>query len=152
MSHFGKIILIEDDKKKIQDIEDFLSSVFNYKSLVVKESYQSGLRELIFNNYDILLLDMSIPTWDRTPVEMGGNYQKFGGYMVLKEIIRKNKPVNTILITMFDDFGESDNSITLNQLDQILTKEFPEIYKGTVYYSSRENKWKDELKAHLEGL
>jgi len=145
-----KIILIEDDKKKIEDIREFLNAEFNYKNLTIKESYQSGLKALIDNEYDLLLLDMSIPTWDKSPVEQGGNYEKFGGYKVLKEVIRKGKPIRTILISMFDDFGESDNSITLTQLDKILKNEFSSIYIGAIFYSSRETKWREELKNVLE--
>ena len=144
-----RIVLIEDDKKKIEDINGFIQASFDVE-LTIKESYQSGLRALIFDNYDLLLLDMSIPTWDRKPNESGGDFEKFGGYKILKEIIRKNRPINTVLVTMFDDFGESDRSMTLSELDEALDEEFKEIYLGSVYYSSRENKWKDELKEIIE--
>ena len=144
-----KIILIEDDKKKIEDIRDFLNTEFGYQDLVIKESYQSGLKALIDNDYNLLLLDMSIPTWDKSPIEQGGNYEKFGGYKVLKEVIRKGKPIKTILISMFDDFGESDDSITLFELNKILKDEFPLIYIGAVFYSSRETKWREDLKKAL---
>lgn len=145
-----KIILVEDDKKKIDDIKEFLDSTFDYDDLIYKESYQSGLKELLKEKYDLLLLDMSIPTWDRTPLETGGDYQKFGGYKVLKELIRRNRPTKTILITMFDDFGESDTSVSLEQLNNLLAEEFSENYLGAVYYSSRENKWKDNLKHFID--
>lgn len=145
-----KILLIEDDKKKIQDIKDFLFERYDYIKLVIKESYQTGLRELVLNNYDLLLLDMSIPIWDKKNYESDGDYQKFGGYLILKEIVRKKKPINTILITMFDDFGESDTSITLTQLDNLLKEEFSDMYFGAVFYSSREGKWKQELNILIE--
>lgn len=140
-----KILLIEDDKKKIEDIKEFLISFYDYSNVVIKESYQSGLREIIKNKYDLLLLDMSIPTWDKNINESGGNFEKFGGYKILKEITRKKKPIDTILITMFDDFGESDTSVTLSHLNKILVKEFPNLYKGVAYYNTREDNWKTEL-------
>ncbi len=146
MSEISKIILIEDDFKKKEDIKNFLLSDLKINDITIKESYQSGLRELIKNQYDLLLLDMSIPTWDKSIDEPGGNFEKFGGFKILKEITRKKKPVNTILITMFDDFGESDTSITLTQLDTLLKDEFPKIYKGAVYYNTREEKWRTDLK------
>lgn len=145
-----KIILIEDDKKKIDDIKSFLQTNYDFHELMVKESYQSGLRELLKNKYDLLLLDMSVPTWDKSIDEPGGNFEKFGGIKILKEITRKKKAVDTILITMFDDFGESDNSITLSQIDQALTDEFPSFYKGAVYYNTREDKWKTDLNTFIE--
>lgn len=145
MIDISNIIVIEDDFKKKEDIRNFLSSELQINNIVIKESYQSGLRELIKNKYDLLLLDMSIPTWDKSIDEPGGNFEKFGGYKILKEITRKKKPIKTILITMFDDFGESDTSITLSQLDNLLKTEFPNIYIGAVYYNTREEKWKSDL-------
>ncbi len=145
MIDISNIIVIEDDFKKKEDIRKFLSSELQINNIVIKESYQSGLRELIKTKYDLLLLDMSIPTWDKSINEPGGNFEKFGGYKILKEITRKKKPIKTILITMFDDFGESDTSITLSQLDNLLKTEFPDIYIGAVYYNTREEKWKADL-------
>jgi len=145
-----KVLLIEDDKKKIDDITEYLGSNYDFSTLVVKESYQSGMRAAMEGDFDLLLLDMSIPTWDKSPTETGGSYQKFGGYKILKEVIRKEKKIKTILITMFDDFGESDTSITLKELNDLLKKDFPEVYQGAIFYSTRETKWKDELDSYLK--
>ncbi len=141
----AKIILIEDDKKKIEDIKNFLLSKYHINNLTIKESYQSGLREILKNEYNILLLDMSIPTWDKSIDEPGGNFEKFGGYKILRELKRKRKEIDTILITMFDDFGEGNTSITLTKLNEALLEEFKEFYKGYVYYNIREDKWKRDL-------
>ena len=152
MSNIKNIIIIEDDFKKMKDLRSFLSSKFSLDEIVIKESFQSGLRELLRKKYDLLLLDMSIPTWDKSIDEPGGNFEKFGGYKILKEITRKNKPLDTILVTMFDDFGESDTSITLSQFDKVLKKEFPLIYKGAVYYNAREEKWKRDLTNFINSI
>jgi DNA-binding NarL/FixJ family response regulator len=152
MNNDSKIILIEDDKKKIDDLIDFFKQSYNYSNLIVKQSYQSGMRELLSGKYDLLLLDMSIPTWDKSSSEPGGNYEKFGGYTILKELARKKRNIPTILITMFDDFGESDTSITLTQLNDALSAEFPTDFIGSVFYSSIGVKWRDNLKALLNHL
>lgn len=152
MIDISNIIVIEDDFKKKEDIRNFLASDLKVDNVIIKESYQSGLRELIKNKYDLLLLDMSIPTWDKSIDEPGGNFEKFGGYKILKEITRKKKPIKTILITMFDDFGESDTSITLSQLDKLLKDEFPKIYLGAVYYNTREEKWKTDLSKFISNI
>ena len=140
-----KTILIEDDSKKIDDITDFMKNKLKSTVFVVKESYQSGIKEILTNDYDLLLLDMSIPTFDKTPVESGGHYEKFGGYKVLRELTRKKRAIKAILITMFDDFGESDISVTVNQIDDSLKQEFPDIFLGSVFYHARENKWQNDL-------
>jgi CheY-like chemotaxis protein len=140
-----KVLLIEDDQKKIDDIENFMRENYNTYRLTVKESYQSGLRELMLNRYDLLLLDMSLPTWGNMEFEGVGSFEKFGGYKIMKELVRKKVGLKTILITMFDDFGESDSSITLNQIDDILKTEFTGFYLGYVFYNSRESNWKNVL-------
>ncbi|SCW88821.1 hypothetical protein [Mucilaginibacter sp. NFR10] len=145
-----KMILIEDDSKKIDDIRIYVTTKLKFPDFTVKESYQSGVKEILTNDYDLLLLDMSIPTFDKTPFESGGHYEKFGGYKVLKEIVRKKRPIKTILITMFDDFGESDISITLSQIDQSLAEQFAGLYLGSVFYNARENKWQEDLKRIIE--
>lgn len=141
-----KIILVEDDVKKMEDISEFLCRELNITDIVIKESYQSGIKELITKSYDLLLLDMSIPTFTKSPDEPGGPYEKFGGYLILKELARKEKLIQTILITMFDDFGESDASITINQLDSSLKEEFSPHFLGSVFYHAKENKWKEHLR------
>ncbi|MEZ4988590.1 MAG: hypothetical protein R2795_26810 [Saprospiraceae bacterium] len=147
-----KTILIEDDSKKIEDIKEFVTKTMGCENFIVRESYQSGIREILKSDFDLLLLDMSIPTYDKSPLESVSPYEKFGGYKVLREIIRKKRPINTILITMFDDFGESDLSITLSQIDNSLKEEFPELYVGSVFYHARENNWQDELRLLIKNL
>ena len=147
-----KTILIEDDSKKIEDIKEFVTKTMGCENFIVRESYQSGIREILKSDFDLLLLDMSIPTYDKSPLESGGPYEKFGGYKVLREIIRKKRPIKTILITMFDDFGESDLSITLSQIDNSLKEEFPDLYVGSVFYHARENNWQDELRLLIKNL
>lgn len=145
-----KVILVEDDSKKIDDVKFFFSQNVPNSILTIKESYQSGIREILHNDYDLLLLDMSLPTYDKTPYEQGGPHEKFGGYLLLKELIRNHRKIKTVLITMFDDFGESDLSITLTQINEILQNEFSDVYLGAVFYNSKENKWQEDLKVIVE--
>ncbi len=141
-----KILLIEDDSKKSHVLVDFLQKIIEPEFLVVKESYQSGLKEIMSSKFDLLLLDMSIPTYTKTPYETGGAYQKFGGYLILKELKRKARLLPTILVTMFDDFGEGEGSISIGSLDESLKKEFDPEFVGSIFYHARENKWRDHLK------
>ncbi|MBC8988491.1 hypothetical protein H9X96_22330 [Pedobacter sp. N36a] len=140
-----KILLIEDDRKKSDDIVNYIVTNFPNSSIELKESYHSGLKSLIKDSYDLLLLDMSMPTWDRSPVENGGDYEKFGGIKILKELGRKKRLLPTILITMFDNFGESDNSITLDQMDAVLKSDYNEAYVGSVFYRSDISQWENDL-------
>lgn len=144
-----ELLLIEDDIKKIDDISSFIKGYPESCSLTVKRSYQSGLREILKSNYDLILLDMSMPTFEKTENEPGGEFEKFAGLKILKEMSRRGKMSKTILITMFDDFGEGEKSITLEDMNSALLRDFPDMYLGAVYYNSSENTWKDKLGSFL---
>lgn len=147
-----RILLIEDDRKKIEDIKGFIHHRFANFELQIKESYQSGLRELANSNYDALLLDMSLPTWESSGYEATSSFEKFGGFNIMKEMDRKGFKTKTIFITMFDDFGESDSSITLEQINNILQSQFSDFYLGYVFYNSRETQWQTKLHKFLSDL
>lgn len=147
-----KILLIEDDKKKSEDIRDYISDMDKSFEVTVKESYQSGLSELLSARYDLLLLDMSMPTWDKSSSEQSGYFEKFGGYKIMREMSRKNKIIKTILVTMFDNFGEADLNLTLSQIDKNLRNDFAGFYIDFVYYNSQENEWKEKLSQLINQL
>jgi CheY-like chemotaxis protein len=140
-----KILLVEDDEKKIDDIVRYFETTHPDLDLTIKKSYKSGLREIIVNSYDLVLIDMSLPTWDSMDLEPVGSFENFGGYNIMKEMERKKIKTKALLITMFDEFGQSDTSITVNQINEVLNQQFSDFYLGYVFYNSRENDWQINL-------
>src|SRR6478672_2470295 len=97
-----KLLIIEDDKEKIVRLQE----LFKGNDLVIRESFQRGVLELKTNHseYDFLILDMTIPLWEKGNNDLGGNYEQFGGEKVLMEMKRRKLFLSTILFTMFDIF------------------------------------------------
>ncbi|MBS3993790.1 MAG: hypothetical protein KGZ87_08740 [Bacteroidetes bacterium] len=147
-----KVLFIEDNLIKMEAVMNVLHSILPNADITTKDSFRSGLKELIGNSYDILLLDMSLPTWDREGVKKQEGFERFGGETIMREMKRKKKLTPTIVITMFSEFGVGKSFIDLVDLDSHLKSEFKEFYKGFVKYSSSERKWEDELKIALEKL
>lgn len=145
-----KVLFIEDNKTKAEDIKNFLASKYASYNLTIKESFTSGLKDLFTNKYDILFLDMSLPTRDGSPNNSINNFEQLGGHKILSEMKRKKKNIPTILITMFSEFGVGKTFMDISELDEILKKNFDDFYKGYVYYSSREDSWKKNLSIHLD--
>lgn len=134
------ILVIEDDKIKLERLVSFL----NLETICIKESYHSGLRELIQrNDIDLLLLDMSLPLWEGTEQGAGENNEQFGGTNILRELKRRKKDIPVILVTMFDVFA--DGSLTFQQLNTQLAEQYAPFYKGGVFYNASEDKWKHDL-------
>ncbi|WP_459477360.1 response regulator [Clostridium saccharoperbutylacetonicum] len=137
-----KILIIEDDDNKSEQISQYINNR-NDCELVIKKSYLSGIKEIFNGNHDLILLDMSMPTYDITPTEPGGRFRLFGGEDILREMKRKKIDGKAIVITQYDSFG--DGEITLEELDERLYKQFPLIYLGLVYYNASISNWSDNL-------
>ena len=130
----SKILIIEDDKTKIDKLKALLSN----QDLVIKESFREGVLELksSFRDFDVLILDMTIPLWEKGNNDLGGNVEQFGGEKVLKEMKRRKLLVPTILFTMFDVFPVNGEMLTFQQIDNRYKEEFSDFYTGGIFYSS----------------
>lgn len=145
-----KILLIEDDQHKSSQIIQFLKNEFDNINIVFKKSYQSGLKELLTTNNDMILLDMQLPNFDIKPGEDGYKFRKLAGLDILKEIKRKNIKNKVIVITQFETFGEGEFYIDLENLKSILYRDYKGIYVDTVYYSPENTMWQKELVLHIK--
>lgn len=144
-----RILIIEDDANKYTQIKELISAQPMDYDIVITRSYQSGLKEIFESDYDLIILDMSLPTFDITQQEQGGPFRTYAGEEILTEMRRKNVTTETIVITQFESFGEGEDSITLEQLKTRLKDKFPRIYSGTIYYNAAESNWKNELINYL---
>ena len=148
----SKILFIEDNKTKAEAVKNFVLDNFEIEDITIKESFTSGLRELFTNKFDILFVDMSLPTREGISSNTINNFEQLGGHKIMSEMKRKKLFLPTILITMFSEFGVGKSFMDINELDEILSGEFGDFYKGYIYYSSQEESWKENLKISLEKL
>ncbi|KJS01331.1 MAG: hypothetical protein VR65_09270 [Desulfobulbaceae bacterium BRH_c16a] len=140
-----KILLIEDDQNKIKQLTEHLEKHIDNISIIVRKSYQSGFKEVLTVQYDVILLDMSMPTYEISPIEHGGRPRPFAGKDILRQMQRKSINTPVIIVTQFEKFGDGLNSISLAELSSELNLKYPEIYKATVYYNPSFNNWKKEI-------
>lgn len=140
-----KLILIEDDQHKSNQIIHFINESFNETSIELKRSYQSGLKELLTKDFDLVLLDMQLPNFDIKPGEDGYKFRKLAGIDILRELTRKKKKCKVVVVTQFETFGEGEFYIDLANLKQKMKSEFSSIYIETIFYSPDNSLWQKEL-------
>lgn len=140
-----KVLIVEDQEKKFTDIKNLLSSKFCVSKLSIERAYRPALKEIKRNpDYDILILDMSMPSFDANEDDpAGGRPESFAGKKILEHMKIRNINIPSIVISQYSKFDVG--SITLDELDLELKERFSEIHRGTIYYSSAESTWKTEL-------
>lgn len=139
-----KILFIEDHPLKQAQFNKFVLENFSDCEIETKNSYISGLKELIKNykTYDVLLLDISMPNYDISPEDSGGDWMPLAGKNILKEMYLRDIPTKAIVVTMHGSF---DDGTKITELDDELQKEFTDNYIGYVFYSQINEDWKDKI-------
>ena len=146
-----RVLLIEDEITKEQDILKFLSELDTEASVEVKHSITSGIAEIREKQYDYILLDMSLPIYDNDDVQYleHNEFETFGGNYVLDELDRIEYDVKVIVITAFDILGEEKKRIELTQVEKGLYEDYPDVFWGAVFYNASSVEWKERLSAYL---
>lgn len=138
-----KGLLIEDDPIKASKILHFLTENFAAYRLLHRKSYQSGIKQIFEEDFDFILLDMSIPTYDQDQGNFSGKPRNFGGRDILKEMKRNKKMSKVLVVTQYNEFD--GGSLSIKELDTQLLENFPELYVGYIYYKSGQTDWEDNL-------
>jgi CheY-like chemotaxis protein len=144
-----KILFIEDDEDKSKRVADFIRADFPRSSVVCARSFNSGLKALIAEgaSFDLVLLDMTMPTYDASPEEPGGGaIEHFAGRDLLAQMRLRRIHVPTVVVTMLDSFGEGAKKVSLNALIQELQHSYGSHFLGHVYYDATKEGWRRSLK------
>jgi CheY-like chemotaxis protein len=141
-----RILIIEDDENKRKQLEGFLTGIVSECSIDICESYNSGLRSVLSNEVpDIVVLDMTMPTYDIGLDEDGGRPQHYAGRAILRQMKRHAVTIPVVVVTQFDIFGEGEERMTREELDAQLRRDHSDVYLGTVYYNAAVDGWKNSL-------
>jgi CheY-like chemotaxis protein len=143
------VLIIEDDDEKAKKLEEFIHSEYSGSQVSLAHSFSTGLRALISgaNKLDIVLLDMSMPTYDVSQQEpSGGTPVALAGKELLAQMRLRSIQVPAIVVTMFDAFTEGTKRASLDQLAEELKGSLSPPYVGYVYYNTAQEGWMAALK------
>lgn len=141
-----RILIIEDNRSKLEAIKKFFNCYYPGSKLHDALSYTAGLRRVYDESWDLIILDMSLPVYDMNPQDSGGDKKPVAGKEIMKRMRHRNKVIPTIVVTQFDTFGE--NGITIDSLNSEFSDSMSDIWKGTVNYSNAS--WASELKNTID--
>jgi CheY-like chemotaxis protein len=145
-----RILIVEDDLNKRQQLVDFLKSSGTDNELTERSSYQSGLKAALSGRFDVILLDMTMPTFDRSENEPSGKVRHFAGRDFLEQMKLRGLAMPVIVFTGFETFGEEGERMSIEALRSQLSLNFGEVYVAMVYYHPGITTWKAALTAALK--
>lgn len=147
-----KVLIIEDDTPKLTAIEDCLREELGFTDLVSARSLSSALRVLQSNDFQLCIVDMSIPTFDFDADKTGGEPQAKGGADVLRYIQSESPETKAIVITQYIEFPDGNGAAsTLTQVSESLLKKFKHNLIAVLFYASQKSDWRSKLKYAIYG-
>ena len=143
-----RVLIIEDTEAKMKLIKECIQGVKDDWEFFEARSYSEGLQKIYMGNWDLILLDMSLPTYNISHTENGGTKKPVAGKELMGRMLRRKYFMPVIIITQFDTFG--DNQMTLENLNKEFETEYTKIWKGTISYDKPG--WQEQLIKLLEEI
>jgi len=145
-----QILLVEDEDPKRNHITSVLRQIQPDAEIQLARSVRSAVDRIKERTPDLVLLDMSLPTFDVKPGEPGGRPQGFGGIEVLRYMDRFKIVVPSIVITAYEAFPKEGRQIQLAALADQLLKAHPNTFSGLIFYNALIGGWERELSGLIE--
>ncbi len=137
-----KILLVEDLPQKADNIKSLLKLEFPEIEIEERSSYHTAIEEIYrnYNKYFVVLLDVSMSTYDAGVEENGGIPEALAGKMILDGMYLRDIPVKVKVMTMYESFdGKS-----IQELDKELREDSPENYDGYIFFSFQKRDWRKQ--------
>lgn len=145
-----RILLVEDYEEKANDLCQFLKEKFPDFTVRKCTSYNSA-QEMIFEaeqEYDLILLDMSMNTFDLNEDASGGLPEPAAGQDILEGMYLRGISTPVIVVTMYNVFGRKE----LAAFDVELKEQYPDNYRSYVYYSAQKGDWRNMLEQQIKKI
>ncbi|PSW78321.1 response regulator [Photobacterium damselae] len=148
----NKILIVEDNEYKRTRIKELIYSEFPDCDISECYSFTSAWKLISNCKFDLLLLDISLPTFDKTDSDPGGMFRVFGGKELARKIKKRGITTKFLFITQFTSFSNSSSFISFDGLKEELLSHYKEECLGCILYSNTVSEWREELITHIKEL
>ncbi|WP_193049677.1 response regulator [Pseudoalteromonas sp. SD03] len=147
-----KILIADDSVQKVEDVKNFLLGDFGLSEIdiSVTTSFKDTIREITRTDYDLVILDMSMPS---SSGSLSRTSRALAGKDVLATVsYRQLKTVKFILFSQFSEFGRHDDVISLSEIYDSLSEEYSEYLIDFIKYNGSSDLWKVKLESIIRSF
>ena len=140
-----RILIIEDEHDKRDKIRAQVEHFIGHEATIIeRESLRGGLKAILtMRELDLILLDMSMPSFDLTDGFSSEDPESFAGIEIMSQMKLRDINIPVLVVTQYKSFEKC--SVSLEDLIEKMTYEFSTFFKGTIYYDSLLEGWKKQL-------
>ena len=143
------ILIVEDSDSKLNSVQAVIAKEFPSAQIRFALSVRSAIDALAEFTPDMIVADMSLPTFDIESRERGGTPRPFGGIEVFETLERFDISVPVLVLTSYPAIVEGNQAVGLTELSKRLQADFPPWFLGTVYFDPAYSNWEREVIFYL---
>jgi len=140
-----KILLIEDEPAKRELIEQALNDLGSDIRISSGRTVQQAVKLLREDEFDLIILDMSLPSRESRPGGAQPVSQPTGGVEVLLELHYDDRLDPVVIVTQYPDIEFDKELYALNKAKQSLSKRLKVKIVDVIHFKPREQAWRDQL-------
>ncbi len=142
-----QILIVEDNVYKRDKIKEYFLKTCPGINIDEAYSFTSGWQLVNSNSlkYDLLVLDMSLPSFDIDQNEDGGDFKALGGKELARKLVRRKITTPFIFLTNYKVFSDTLYSYTFDELKKELLSAYPKQCIGFIFYSNRSSEWREYI-------
>jgi CheY-like chemotaxis protein len=141
-----RILLVEDDEFKATDIAKVVSDSLPTATVLRAMSVTSALRLINGDSFSLIILDMSLPTFELSGPGGGGSPQGQGGLEILRLAKRLGNMSPFIILTQYPDIEIDGRETELPVASKALRGRFGIDVKACLLYEFDGNAWRAPLR------
>lgn len=145
-----KVLLIEDEEHKANDlIRLLLARGVSPSDLTRAIGVRQAVLQATESAYDLVVVDMALPTFSSAGDSGGGTAQAVGGIEVLRALSNSSVSTKIIIVTQYPDIIVGGNRVRLHQAARVLSTKYRQEVLGAVLYSYKTPEWEAAFDALL---
>lgn len=132
------VLLVEDDNYKRDAI---LSVVPENFECSVEQSVATAVRRLSRDRFDLIILDMALPNYEKKDNAASGSSQPQGGVDVLRELKYLKLDSKVIIVSQYPGIEIDGEFVSLNESVETLNSRYGVSVLGAVVYDFEDDSW-----------
>ncbi|MFZ8143637.1 response regulator transcription factor [Alteromonas macleodii] len=146
----NKILIVEDNPYKLEKIKEVIDESFEVE---IDEAYSftTGWQKLRELDYDLVCLDMSLPTFEPSALSGGGVFRAFGGRELARKMSKRGMNTKFIVITQYKNFSDEKKNSTFESLRSEMLENYSEHCLGVIFFSNSQSDWTSSVAKIIKG-
>ncbi|WP_225917309.1 response regulator [Pseudomonas xanthosomatis] len=139
------ILIVEDDSFKAKSLKDFLSSTYSKPTIRIAPSLVDAIEAVTDSTYDLILVDMAIPSHPAVSGEGSPLSFLSGGLDVLLELSSLERDDPCIVVTQYPEIQIGGKLFAIKDAAARIRSYLGCDVKECIMYNEDSKDWKEEM-------